>query len=178
MDHQPRCSQGSSGPRRTTFTWFDGKAYPRGVTGSFTYRVARVFIHMPDGSTHELRESDQAYPAANGVDMTGTFWSVDGSRLRYDSVNETTGTLYLVDGSRYILNSGSAQYIDRNGNTLNYDGTTRQWRDTLDRVIGVPFPANPTAGDYPFTLPGLGGSVTTYTFKWRHLSDALSRRKR
>ncbi len=160
-------------PKWNDVYWFDGKAYARGTVYPYTYRVARVFIHMPDGSTHELRKGDQAYQDNGSVEMNGTFWAVDGSRMRYDSTGETTGTLFLADGTRYVLNGGNAQYIDRNGNTLNYDGATRQWRDTLDRVIGMPLPVSPSAGDFPYVLPGLGGTIT-YTFKWRHLSDVLT----
>jgi len=57
------------------------------------YRIRRMYVHMPDGSSHELRKSDIAY---NGtVDMAGVFYAVDGSRMRYDA---NTTTLYLPDG--------------------------------------------------------------------------------
>jgi YD repeat-containing protein len=138
------------------------------------FRVSRVYIHMPDGSTHELRESDQPYPSNLGVDMVGTFYAVDGSRLRYDSTGSNTGTLYMRDGSRYLLGGGTAQFIDRNGNTLNYNASTRQWTDTLGRVIGIPLPSRPLAQDYSYTLPGIGGSTMPYTFRWRYLADALT----
>lgn len=161
-------------PKINDVYWFDGKAYPHGPSSPFTYRVARLFIHMPDGSTHELRKSDQAYPTANGFDMLGDFYAVDGSRLRYNSTSETTGTLYLSDGTRYILNNNTAQYIDRNGNTLNYDSATRQWTDTLGRVIGEPLPASPSYGDFNYVVPGRNGGTVTYIFKWRNLSDVLT----
>jgi RHS repeat-associated protein len=161
-------------PKNNDVYWFDGKAYPRGPISTFTYRVARVFIHMPDGSTHELRKSDQPYPTANGFDMLGDFYAVDGSRMRYNSTSETTGTLYLSDGARYILNQNTAQYIDRNGNTLNYDSATRQWTDTLGRVIGQPLPASPSYGDFNYVVPGRNGGTVTYIFKWRNLSDVLT----
>ena len=161
-------------PRLNDRFWADGKPYPRGYVGGYTYRIARVFVHMPDGSTHELRKSDQVYQDSNYIDMTGTFYAVDGSRMRYDSTGETTGTLYLPDGTRWILNASTVQCIDRNGNTLNYNVATRQWTDTLGRVINMPWPANPGPGDYGYSLPGVNGSSINYTLKFRYLSDALA----
>jgi len=138
-------------------------------SSAIQFRVKRVFIHMPDGSTHELRASDQPYSGA--MIMTGTFYAVDGSRMRYDSSSQTTGTLFLPDGTRYVLNGGSAQYIDRNGNTLNYDASTREWTDTLGRHIINPLPANPQAQDYTYTPLGF---TSPYTFRWKNLADALT----
>jgi RHS repeat-associated protein len=138
-------------------------------SSSTQFRVKRVFIHMPDGSTHELRADDQPY--SGSMIQTGTFYAVDGSRTRYDSSSATTGTLYLPDGTRYVLNGSSAQYIDRNGNTLNYDGSNHQWTDTLRRQITNPLPATPQAQDYSYTPPGF---TSAYTFRWKNLADALT----
>lgn len=138
-------------------------------------RIAKVTIHMPDGSSHELRESDT--PHTGLVDKVGIFYAVDGSRLRYDSTGSTTGTLYTPDGTRYVLNGASGDVIDANGNTRSYNGTTRQWTDTLGRPIPHPIPAVPAPTDYPYTVPGLdgvNGGVQTYTFKWRELDDSLT----
>jgi RHS repeat-associated protein len=153
---------------------YDYKGRPA-VTG-FNYRTARVTIHMPDGSTHELRKSDTFY-ISGSVDKSGTFYSVDGSRMRYDSSGVDTGTLYMPDGTRYVLGHPASQIIDRNGNTLNYNETTRQWTDTLGRVITNPLPATPAVGDFTYSLPGLSGvngGLQTYTFKWRNLANALT----
>lgn len=76
----------------------------------YTYRIARVWIHMPDGSTHELRKSDQVYADNGVIVMSGNFYAVDGSRMRYNSTGATTGTLYLADGTRYILRQHDAIY--------------------------------------------------------------------
>ena len=73
------------------------------------YAVDRVFAHMPDGSVHELRSSDQ--PSGAGAATPDDLYAVDGSRLRYQ---RSTQTLFLPDGSRYI----NGQYVDRNGNLL------------------------------------------------------------
>jgi RHS repeat-associated protein len=161
-------------PKQNDLYKYDGRPYPRGTLPGSTYRIARVYIHMPDGSTHELRKSDQPYPDNGTIDVVGTFYAVDGSRMRYDSTSSSTGTLYLADGTRYVLNSSTAQYIDRNGNTLNYDSATRQWSDTLGRVIGQPLPATPAYGDFAYVVPGQNGGTVTYTFKWRNLADVLT----
>jgi RHS repeat-associated protein len=157
-------------PKETDQYYFSGKPFCFVCGSAFRrFRVARVYIHMPDGLTHELRKGDQPYEGP--INMFGTFYAVDSSRLRYDSTGVDTGTLYMPDGARYVLNGGTAQFIDRNGNTLNYNASTRQWTDTLGRVLGIPLPANPLPQDYTYTLPGIGGSLT-YTFRWKHLSDA------
>ncbi len=157
-------------PKEEDQYYYTGKQYCFICSSNLRhFRVARVYIIMPDGSKHELRQSDQPYEGA--LRVTGTFYAVDGSRLRYDSTSASTGTLYLPDGSRYLLNGPTAQFIDRDGNTLNYNGTTRQWTDTLGRVIGMPFPAAPQAIDYTYAPPGLR-SDKPYIFRWRNLSTA------
>jgi len=51
----------------------------------------RAYVHnLPDGSRHELRKDDDFH--AYNENITGLFYSVDGTRLIYDT---TTGTLYL-----------------------------------------------------------------------------------
>src|SRR5688572_22184517 len=160
-------------PRNDDTYYYTGKPYCHVCGSNFRqFRVARVFITMPDGAKHELRKSDQPYEGA--IDMVGTFYAVDGSRLRYDSTGQNTGTLYLPGGTRYVLNGSTAQYIDRNGNTLNYNAANRQWTDTLGRVIGMPLPASPQAQDYNYTLPGIEGTTINYTFRWKSLADALT----
>jgi RHS repeat-associated protein len=160
-------------PKTTDTYVYNGKASIIAVSpGCDGYRIAKVIIHMPDGSSHELRKSD--VPNQLGyVDMSGTFYATDGSRMRFDGTGADTGTLYMADGTRYVLGHPSSQIIDRNGNTQTYNETTRQWTDTLGRTIVNPIPANPQAQDYTYTLPGLSG-VLTYTFKWRNLADALT----
>jgi RHS repeat-associated protein len=160
-------------PKQTDTYYYSGGPFCFVCGSSFRqFRVARLYLHMPDGSTHEMRKGDQPYEGP--VDMFGTFYAVDGSRFRYDSTGESTGTLYLPDGTRYILNGSTAQYIDRNGNTLNYNASTGQWTDTMGRVIGIPLPASPQPQDYTYTLPGINGTTMSYTFRWKYLSDALT----
>jgi RHS repeat-associated protein len=162
-------------PKQNDAYWYTGKPYTRGTNYPYTFRVARVFIHMPDGSTHELRKADQVYQDNGSIDMAGSFYAVDGSRMRYDGINATTGTLYLADGTRYLINSSTVQCIDRNGNTLTYDRASRQWTDTMGRTIGMPWPANPQAGtDYSYALPAVGGGTHSYTLKFKSLANSLS----
>lgn len=88
---------------------------------------------MPDGSTHELRRDDTPYTGA--VNNTGVYYAVDGSRLRYDTA---TPTLYLPSGARYVLGATTVQFYDANGNKLSYTRSSKQWTDTLGRVISSP----------------------------------------
>ena len=50
------------------------------------FYVARVLVHLPDGSTHELRKDDNPVQSS-GLSYTGVFVAVDGSRLKYDFSN-------------------------------------------------------------------------------------------
>src|SRR5258706_2581899 len=99
--------------------------------------------------------------------------------MRYNSTGATTGILYLADGTRYILNGSTTQYIDRNGNTLSYNASKQQWSDTLgrgtdtDNAFKMPWPANPSATDYNYSLPGINGSPITYVLKFRTLSTVF-----
>ena len=166
-------------PKQNDLYWYDGKPYARGTHQPYTFRVAQVFIHMPDGSTHTLRREDQVVADNGSVPMTGTFYAVDGSRMRYDGSGATTGTLYLADGTRYVFTGdtyGTTQYIDRNGNTLSYNTSSRQWTDTLGRTVGMPWPISPQpiAEGYPYAIPGVNGTTITYTLKFKNLADALT----
>lgn len=138
------------------------------LTGS---RIKRVYVHMPDGSTHELRDGDQPY-VLSSVNHNGTFYSADGSRMKYDS---STSSLWMPDGSHYVLGNSTTQFIDRAGNTLNYNNSTRVWTDTLGRSLTNPLPVSPTDdADIEYTMPGFNGASITYTFHWRHLSETLA----
>ena len=162
-------------PKVQDLYWYTGKPYANGSASPYTFRVARVYIHLPDGSVHELRKSDAVQPDTGIVDMNGTFYAVDNSRMRYDASGATNGVLYLADGSRYSISSTTVQYIDRNGNTLTYNVSSRQWTDTMGRTIGMPWPSNPQAGvNYQYSVPGFGGNPVTYTLKFAQLSSALS----
>lgn len=147
----------------------DGKL----VSGTaYNRTVARMHVVLPDGSRHELRRDDAVLGAGSNT-TTGTFYSVDGSRLRYESSNKT---LYLSDGSmlRYETDVNgvpvSMKYIDRNGNQNTYSHATGLWTDATGRTLGPP-PLSQTVGDYPYALPGIGGSSITYTLRGRNLAD-------
>ncbi|MGH9968423.1 MAG: DUF4214 domain-containing protein, partial [Pyrinomonadaceae bacterium] len=129
--------------------------------------VRRMLVHMPDGSSYELRSSDQIF---NGIGInSGVYYAVDGSRIKYDP----NSGLHLPDGSRYVYpGQGIVRYIDRNGNTLTYSASTRQWTDTIGRTIGMPPMDNSAPGDRIYSLPGLSGTTLNYTFRWKNLADA------
>lgn len=105
--------------------------------------------------------------------FAGVYVAVDGSRLKYDT---DTQTIYLPDGVRYWLTAPTGvQYIDRNGNTLTYNSTTKQWTDTLGRTINALSAAalnNSTTGDKEYLMPGVGGINQKFILRWRNLGDA------
>jgi RHS repeat-associated protein len=156
-------------PKQDEIYSYDG----RPATSGWNYRIPRVTIHMPDGSVVEFRKSDRFYISPE-IDMTGTFWAVDGSRMRFDSTGVDTGTLFMPDGTRYVLGHPNSYVIDRHGNTQTYNEETREWTDVLGRVTANPIPAVPEARDYTYSIPGIGGATRTYIFKWRHLAEALT----
>lgn len=125
------------------------------------FNVDRWRVRMPDGSTHELRSTDQPYSISNHSSISPDYYAVDGSGLRFQS---STGTLFLPDGSRYLLTQ-TPGYIDRNGNMLTYDDGTRRWTDTLGRTIDDPL------ATAPYSVPGVGGVPIPYTLVWKKLSD-------
>jgi len=134
---------------------------------------SRVILHMPDGSSHELRKSDS--PGTCSETISGVYMAVDGSQIRYDS---SISTVYLPDGSRYLLDVAGGtqvQYIDKNGNTLTYTKSSKQWTDTLGRSFTAPpLPdENEASADVSYSLPGVGGGVMTYTFRWRRLHEII-----
>src|SRR6266542_3379886 len=141
---------------------------------SQAYYIERITMHMPDGSAHELRKHDTVLLRTLSdptLPISGVYVAVDGSRLRYDHDN---GTVYLPDGSRYLLTApAGVQYVDRNGNTLTQNTTTKQWTDTLGRVIGFTLDDS-SAHSQTVTLPGLGTSNLSYTLVWKNLQDALA----
>ncbi len=151
---------------------YDGTAY--NGTGIERYQKQHVYVHMPDGSSHELRKRDDVNGSDGNAREVGDFYAADGSRLRYHGRPDTTGVLFMPDGARYEFQFGydTVQFIDRNGNKLFYDGVSRVWTDTLGRVIAQPWPANPQPGvDYTYTP---GGYPAPYVFKWNHLSNVLT----
>ncbi|MGA9997904.1 MAG: RHS repeat-associated core domain-containing protein [Pyrinomonadaceae bacterium] len=140
---------------------YDQNGTPTGTTcGIPCYTIDRVLIWMPDGSSHELRSTDQ--PFQPGDARPDILYSVDSSRLRYQ---KSTSTLFMPDGSRYILNT--KQHIDRNGNTLTYNAG--QWTDTLGHSITDPLSTR--TSNYAYSMPGVSNSSINYTFKWKSLDE-------
>jgi len=151
------------------------------------FYVKRVQVQMPGGSTHEFRVNDTANLCGSSqsgcvMDLTGTFLSVDGSKMRLE-LAESASTLYLADGSRYLFGAKTAEhlanaFVDRNGNRMDYDAANRRWTDTLGRIINDPMPMNwgdfqqtQTVGDQTGSFPSLNGGTMNVMFSWRYLKD-------
>jgi len=150
---------------RPSAVLYDPNGNPKsdGVCTFGCYFIDRILAWMPDGSSHELRSSDQ--PLLVPAQPPDNLYSVDGSRMRYQ---RSTQTLFFADGSRYVLSNQPA-FIDRHGNSITST-------DTLGRTISSPLPYNygstPTQpGDQNYSLPGVNSSVN-YILKWRYLADA------
>jgi hypothetical protein len=149
-----------------------------------TLYVERLTLHLPDGSSHELRKSDT--PVTTPV-LSGDFVAVDSSRIRL-SLNAYQCIIYLPDGSRYEQDfvEGSYQntkYIDRFGNLLTHNDSTKKWTDTMGREIGLVDDNgiyafdNSSAGMRSIKLPGLGNVPATqmeYILVWKNLANALA----
>jgi RHS repeat-associated protein len=140
-------------------------------SGSACCFIDRLRVHMPGGGTHEFRSSDHpvCYNSSGGTPpLPDDLYSVDGSRMR---LQRSTNRLYLPDGSYWVLSTGAsspAQYFDRNGNRLLNgftDGLGRTFANPLDPALGA---------DYTYTVPGVGGTPLTYTFRWRYLDQVLT----
>ncbi|MEQ1606466.1 MAG: RHS repeat-associated core domain-containing protein [Pyrinomonadaceae bacterium] len=154
------------------------------------FYIKRLQVQMPDGSSHEFRASDAPFDCGSinsgcgSTDFTGTFLSVDGSRMRLD-MGTSTSTLFMPDGSRYIFGSnpgGTAgnpahTFYDRHGNKMAFNTSTRVWTDTLGRVIADPLvfnwdgTQNQTAGADTKAYPGFGTGTYNLIFDWHPLSD-------
>ncbi len=145
------------------------------------YKVKRLRIQMPDGTTQEFRKDDEVYDCnlVPCIPDEGSYLSVDGSGMKLvvgTPINPSgESTLFLPDGSRYHFKTfeGTDQrYIDKYGNVTLYDGETKTWTETLGRQITDPFPSNlevPTLGTTPFQLPGVENQPITYSQKWEML---------
>lgn len=144
---------------------------PTCPTNPFAYYIDRLRVIMPDGSSHAMRRSNNAYPSPRGG--SGHYLAEDGSGLRYDV---STQTLLLSDGSRYLLAvPGGMKYIDSNGNTLTHNPSTGQWTDTLERSYNrPPLPGAVGVGSHSWTLPKVGGGASTYILRTSTLGDARS----
>jgi hypothetical protein len=138
------------------------------------YFIDRIYVHLPDGSTHEMRKDDTPI-LRNLTDgappITGAYVSVDGSRMTCD-VDQ--GILYMPDGSRYLLYApGGVEFIDRNGNKLTYNLTTKEWTDTLGRAVKVVLDntlvGSQTSKSQIISIPGFGNYSPSYVLIWKKL---------
>ncbi|HNU09028.1 MAG TPA: RHS repeat protein, partial [Pyrinomonadaceae bacterium] len=156
------------------------------------YYMKRLRVQMPDGSSHEFRASDAAIECGSvitgcsSLDWTGTYLSVDGSKMRLES-GSSSSTLYLPDGSYYLFGppeSGNAgtpahTFRDRNGNKMTFNTSTRTWTDTMGRAVSDPLPfnwngvQNQTSGTTTMEFPGFDGDTYDIDFTWDSLSNSF-----
>ncbi len=158
------------------------------------YYVKRLRVVMPDGSTHEFRQSDEVIQCGdfqNGCtgSFEGPFLSVDGSGM---ILKKNTGggyTLLLPSGDFYTFPSAqqsmgghyASTFTDVNGNRMSYSeteqnfGTDGKWTDTLGRHITDPIPhvwhaQTQPLGTREFTVPGIDGDPSqSYQIVWKNL---------
>jgi RHS repeat-associated protein len=178
----------TEGRAHSPIEWSDGWNYS---SEPFPlYYVKRLSVITADGSSHEFRIDDSinqngtAPGSITGIEQTGVYLSVDGSKMRLEC-SSTSTTLFMPDGSRYLFPTSGINYygseantfIDRNGNKMLFDTTTRRWTDNLGRLIDNPMFTNwnteqyQPVGDKVTTLPSLNGGTTNVTLSWRYLKD-------
>ncbi|HEX8267285.1 MAG TPA: RHS repeat-associated core domain-containing protein [Pyrinomonadaceae bacterium] len=137
------------------------------------YYVKRVTVTMPDGSAYNLRQDDNLYVYNwSVIDRTGTYLSVDGSKMRL-VVNSSQSIFYLPDGGRIFFDGNYAltSYIDRSGNKITYAGSSGQWTDTLGRILTNPLlQSQPTEGTQVYQFQGFNGLNQQAQFIWAKLS--------
>jgi RHS repeat-associated protein len=148
--------------------------------------IPRINLHLPAGGSIEFRKSDtpQCFsPWEPNPDFSGTFYATDGTGMRF---NNDTGVLHTSDGGRYLFGPNQSvqrgsewqsgrwatQYIDRNGNVINYTFTNAT--DTLGRTYANALPNLPVVGDQNYAIAGFAGQNLNYTLRWRSLADVLS----
>jgi len=166
--------------------------YGEGCNFDIKY-MKRLHVVLPGGSTHEFRANDSpivcgnAYFTCNDVDFTGTYLSVDGSKMRLE-FGSSGSTLFMSDGSRILFDSYgyATAIIDSHGNKTTYNSTTKQWTDTMGRALPNPLPENPTkfgwqnhhqeqtVGDQAISTPGMGTETVETTLSWRYLKHPTS----
>lgn len=127
------------------------------------FYVDRIRLRMPDGATHEFRKDDRTYTLPYRDNYPTTYYSVDGSKMKYVKESETAAVLYLPDGSRYVWGENWG-YYDRHGNKI---GET----DTLGRTINIPSLANYQTGDQTHAMLGINNTSRNYVLRWRYLKN-------
>lgn len=158
---------------QTTVDYYDNNGDPSEAVFYQSYRPRRIRMKMPAGESVEFREDDKVHVLQpnSPPNYPLTYYSTDGSKLKFVQTANETGTLYLPDGSQYIWGTATREYIDRQGNKLTYN-TSNQWIDTLGRTIDTPqfynrsVPANET-----YTQPGINGGTSSSIFRWKYLKD-------
>ncbi len=139
---------------------------------SATLYVYRLLVHMPDGSTHELRRDDT--PTTTHASGNNVYHSVDGSRMRYEECRRQT-----IPARRLALRQPS-----RPGQRRALRRPQRQHAHLRPRYQGVDRHARAqgrqaAAPRHIIRLrhllhPGVGNVPVTYRFRWQNLAEVLS----
>ena len=112
-------------------------------------------------------KQDAVYQDGGVIDMVGTFYAVDGSRMRYDSTGQNTGTLYLPDGTRYILGTSTVPMhrSQRQHAELRHQHTAMDRHDRARHRHAVARQSWPRR--LRLFVPGFNDSTKVYTLKFR-----------
>ena len=185
----------------------DGKVRPEVLSpGSYDpggdLYVKRVTVYLPGGEAIELRAGNDPVSTVNGVisetDWNGTYYSVDGSGIKYVQDNASTPATYkllMPDGSsfefaaareaKYATTPGiqvrrATRMSDVNGNYITFNAPASGYpngsvSDQLGRTFPIMVPReNPSLGpteqvlEQSFVLPGMNSS-TPYILRWKRL---------
>ena len=136
-------------------------------------------IFFPDGSSHQLRPSNQAptdeyYTVSPGSPgTTRTYYTTDGSYVRVEfSADGASWTLYFRDGStvNYNNSNGVQTTTDGNGNFYTTQNVTLQngnpatvVTDQVNRKITI---EKPVSGPHYVRVNGFGGPELVTTINW------------
>jgi hypothetical protein len=159
--------------RNRAVNYVDGAPPP---WNNFKYRTE---LYFPDGSSRQLRPSNQAptdefYSVSPGSPgTTRTYYTTDGSYIRVEfSADGASWTIYFPDGStvNYDASTGVQRTTDGNGNFYTTQNVTLQngnpatvVTDQLNRKITIEKPAS---GPHYVRVNGFGGTEVTTAINW------------
>ncbi|QQS32776.1 MAG: RHS repeat-associated core domain-containing protein [Acidobacteriota bacterium] len=140
---------------------YDSLGDPAGIENYYQNFIVDSFrLQMPNGSTVEFRKDDKVHILPYQPSYPETYFSTDGSRMKFVRDDAYSGTLFLPDGSKYIV-GGNRAFFDVAGNKVSSV-------DTLGRPVNSNNLSN-ADGDQVLEFPGFGNEAMSYILKWRYL---------